>query len=77
MRRPDQTPRFRSLFPAAHERLQQAAAAMPPGTPAQPFIDALTELVQAQAETPGFVSCTGGRRSWNGTFRPDCPARTT
>ncbi|MFD0229506.1 hypothetical protein ACWGPD_30415 [Streptomyces hirsutus] len=43
------------VFPAAHERLKQAAAAMPPGTPAQPFIDALTELVQAQADTTGFV----------------------
>ncbi|MEU4490027.1 hypothetical protein AB0H94_35000 [Streptomyces purpurascens] len=42
-------------FPAVHERVQQAAAAMPPGTPAQPFIDALTELVQAQAGTTGFV----------------------
>ncbi|MGW7613692.1 hypothetical protein ACWGKW_41970 [Streptomyces sp. NPDC054766] len=28
---------------------------MPPGTPAQLFIDALTELVQAQAGTDGFV----------------------
>ncbi|MEU9270058.1 hypothetical protein AB0E04_32035 [Streptomyces sp. NPDC048251] len=33
----------------------KAAAAMPPGTPAQPFIEALTELVQAQAGTDGFV----------------------
>ncbi|MHA5051105.1 hypothetical protein [Streptomyces sp. SD15] len=45
----------KGVFPAVHERLQQAAAAMPPGTPAQPFIDALTELVQAQADTTGFV----------------------
>jgi hypothetical protein len=36
-----------SVAPAAHERLKQAAVAMPPGTPAPPFIDALTELVQA------------------------------
>lgn len=28
---------------------------MPPGTSAQPFIDALTELVQAQADATGFV----------------------
>ncbi|WP_328982822.1 hypothetical protein OG258_49390 [Streptomyces mirabilis] len=42
-------------LPAAHERLRRAAAAIEPGTPAQPFIDALTELVQAQADTTGFV----------------------
>ncbi|MFD8939239.1 hypothetical protein ACFV0R_28985 [Streptomyces sp. NPDC059578] len=45
----------KGVFPAAHQRLQQAAAAVPPGTPAQPFIDALIELVQAQADTTGFV----------------------
>ncbi|MFC9654173.1 hypothetical protein [Streptomyces sp. NPDC056937] len=28
---------------------------MSPGTPAQPFVDALTELVQAQADATGFV----------------------
>ncbi|CAM5732813.1 hypothetical protein SMICM304S_07329 [Streptomyces microflavus] len=28
---------------------------MPSGTPSQPFVDALTELVQAQAGTTGFV----------------------
>jgi hypothetical protein len=31
------------------------AAAITSGTPAQPFIDALTGLVQAQADTIGFV----------------------
>ncbi|MFL0021400.1 hypothetical protein ACJBCE_00465 [Streptomyces sp. NBUL23] len=45
----------KETFPTAHERLKQAAAAMPPGTLAQPFIDALTELVQAQADATGFV----------------------
>jgi hypothetical protein len=45
----------KGVFPAAHERLKQAAAAMPPDTPAQPFIDALSDLVQAQADTTGFV----------------------
>lgn len=45
----------KGVFPAAHERVQQAAAAIEPGTPAQPFIDALTELVQAQADATGFV----------------------
>ncbi|MFJ1561551.1 hypothetical protein [Streptomyces mirabilis] len=45
----------RGVFPAAHERLKQAVAAMPPDTATQPFINALTELVQAQADTTGFV----------------------
>ncbi|MFB6718253.1 hypothetical protein [Streptomyces sp. NPDC056358] len=45
----------KDVFPAACERLKQAAAAVPSGTPAQPFVDALTELVQAQADTTGFV----------------------
>ncbi|MGW1505563.1 hypothetical protein ACWCQW_45075 [Streptomyces mirabilis] len=42
----------KGVFPAAHERLKQAAATMPPGTAAQPFIEALTELVQTQADFP-------------------------
>ncbi|MGP3974241.1 hypothetical protein ACTWQF_09385 [Streptomyces sp. 8N114] len=37
-----------------HERLKPTVAAVPPGTPAQPFIDAL-ELVQVQAGPDGFV----------------------
>ncbi|MFF4700003.1 hypothetical protein [Streptomyces chattanoogensis] len=46
----------RGVFPAVHERLKQAVAAMPSGTESQPFADALTELVQAQADdTTGFV----------------------
>jgi hypothetical protein len=45
----------RDVFPSAHERLKQAAATIEPGTPTQPFIDALVELVQAQADTTGFV----------------------
>jgi hypothetical protein len=45
----------KELFPAVHERLKQAAETLPPDSPAQPFADALTELVQAQADTTGFV----------------------
>ncbi|MBB5940314.1 hypothetical protein [Streptomyces zagrosensis] len=45
----------KDIFPTTHDRLKRAAAAIEPGTPAQPFIDALTELVQAQADTTGFV----------------------
>lgn len=35
--------------------MRKAAAAMRAGTAAQPFVDALSELVQAQADTTGFV----------------------
>ncbi|MEV7815503.1 hypothetical protein AB0P05_33030 [Streptomyces flaveolus] len=58
------------VFPAAHERLKQAAAAMPPGTPAQPFIDALTELDQAQADTDGFVVLYRWAQILERHFRP-------
>ncbi|MGW6744820.1 hypothetical protein ACWGDX_29485 [Streptomyces sp. NPDC055025] len=44
----------RGVFPAAQERLKRAAAVMPAGTAAQPFVDALTELVRAEADT-GFM----------------------
>lgn len=44
----------KDIFPVAHERLKQAAAVIDPGTHAQPFIDALSELVQAKADTTGF-----------------------
>jgi hypothetical protein len=42
-------------FPAAHERLRAAAAALDADGAAAPFVAALTELVQAQADTTGFV----------------------
>ncbi|GFN09352.1 hypothetical protein Smic_79080 [Streptomyces microflavus] len=67
----------KDIFPAVCERLKQAAAAMPSGTPSQPFVDALTELVQAQAGTTGFVVLNRWGRSWNATSRPDCPTPTT
>ncbi|WP_327250067.1 hypothetical protein [Streptomyces sp. NBC_01320] len=43
------------VFHAARERLQQAFAALPADTAVQPFVGALTELVQAQADTTGFA----------------------
>ncbi|GAA2564816.1 hypothetical protein GCM10010295_63580 [Streptomyces intermedius] len=53
---PDNAPgRWRWACARSHERLKQAAAAMPPDMAAQPFLDALTDLVQAQADTAGFV----------------------
>ncbi|MEV3993595.1 hypothetical protein AB0J57_32325 [Streptomyces sp. NPDC049837] len=45
----------KGVFPAAHGRLRHAAAAIPADAAAQPFVAALTELVQAQADTTGFV----------------------
>lgn len=42
-------------LPHRAREAQQAAAVMPAGTAAQPFVDALSELVQAQADTTGFV----------------------
>ncbi|MGJ5763220.1 hypothetical protein [Streptomyces galbus] len=38
----------RGVFPAVRWRMRQAAAKVPPGTAAQPFVDALCELVQEQ-----------------------------
>ncbi|WP_167469584.1 hypothetical protein [Streptomyces rubrogriseus] len=45
----------KELFPTVHERLKQAAETLPPDNPVQPCVDALTELVKAQADTTGFV----------------------
>ncbi len=69
----------KEIFPTAHERLKQAAAAMPPGTPAQPFIDALTELVQARADTTGFVVLHQWAEILERHFPPQLPGldRTT
>jgi hypothetical protein len=45
----------RNSFPDAHDRLRKAAAALEVNGAAGPFIAALTQLVQAQADTTGFV----------------------
>ncbi|MGC5041046.1 hypothetical protein ACLQ2C_36525 [Streptomyces sp. DT73] len=63
----------KDVFPPACERLMQAAAMMPPGTPAQPFVDALTELVQAQADTTGFVVLQTWAEILERHFPPDLP----
>lgn len=63
----------RGVFPAAHERLRKAAAALPPGTAAQPFVDALAELVQAQANTTGFVVLHSWAEILERHFPPDLP----
>lgn len=63
----------KEIFPTAHERLKRAAAAMPPDTPAQPFIDALTELVQAQADTTGFVGLHQWAEILERHFPPQLP----
>ncbi|WP_031078986.1 hypothetical protein [Streptomyces sp. NRRL WC-3742] len=47
----------KEAFPAAHGRLRAAATALPAGTAADPFVAALLELVQAQADDTGrFVA---------------------
>ncbi|MER5359702.1 hypothetical protein [Streptomyces sp. NPDC002785] len=63
------------VFPAAHERLRKAAAAMPADTAAQPFADALSELVQAQADTTGFVVLHRWGRSSTVQVRRTCGRR--
>ncbi|MFF2374830.1 hypothetical protein ACFVUW_10650 [Streptomyces xiamenensis] len=45
----------KDIFPTAHERLKQAADAIEHDISAQPFVDALLELVQTQADTTGFL----------------------
>ncbi|MFJ4836205.1 hypothetical protein ACIP79_40895 [Streptomyces sp. NPDC088747] len=42
---------------------------MSSGTPAQPVVDALTELVGAQADTTGFVVL----HEWLATWTGACP----
>jgi hypothetical protein len=63
----------RGVSPAAHERLRTAAAAKPTGTAAQPFVDALTELVQAQADTDGFVVLHRWAEILERHFPPELP----
>jgi hypothetical protein len=63
----------RGVFPAAHERLKAAAAALPPDTDARPFVDALMELVQAQAGTTGFVVLSRWAEILERHFPPELP----
>ena len=64
----------KGVFPAAHERLKQTAAAMPGDTAAQPFVAALTELVQAQADNlTGFVALHRWAEILERHFPPELP----
>ncbi|MGN9796333.1 hypothetical protein ACTMTU_35350 [Streptomyces sp. OZ13] len=63
----------KGVFSAAHERLKQAAATLPADTSAQPFVDALTELVQARADTTGFVTLPRWAEILEWHFPPDLP----
>jgi hypothetical protein len=63
----------RGVFPAAHERLRQAAAALPADTAAQPFVNALLALVQAQAGTTGFVGLHQWAEILERYFPPELP----
>ncbi|MET9450844.1 hypothetical protein [Streptomyces cinerochromogenes] len=57
-----------------HERLKQAAAVIDPGTSAQPFVDALVELVQEPAGTDGFVVLHRWAEILERHFPPQLPA---
>lgn len=62
------------VFPAARERLNRAAAAMPAGSSARPFVDALVELVQAQADAGGgFVVLHQWAEILERHFPPELP----
>ncbi|MFE7948196.1 hypothetical protein [Streptomyces sp. NPDC057426] len=63
----------RGVFPAAHERLRKAADSMPTDAAAQPFVDALTELVQAQADTSGVVVLHRWAEILERHFPPELP----
>ncbi|MEU0689848.1 hypothetical protein [Streptomyces uncialis] len=63
----------RGVFPAAHERLRKAAVAMAADTAARPFSDALRELVQAQADTAGFVVLHRWTEILERHFPPELP----
>ncbi len=63
----------KGIFPAAHERLRQAAAALPADTVAHPFVRALTELVQAQADTTGFLQLHRWAEILERHFPPELP----
>ncbi|WP_432038697.1 hypothetical protein [Streptomyces cucumeris] len=63
----------KGIFPAAHERLKQAAAAVAPDAAAKPFVDALTELVQAQADTRGHVVLHQWAEILERRFPPELP----
>ncbi|WP_185836975.1 hypothetical protein [Streptomyces sp. WAC 06783] len=61
------------VFPAAHDRLRKAAAELPADIDAQPFVDALTELVQAQADTTGYVVLHRWAEILERHFPPELP----
>ncbi|MFB1046833.1 hypothetical protein [Streptomyces chrestomyceticus] len=63
----------RGVFSAAHDRLKKAAAELPAGIAAQPFADALTELVQAQADTTGYVPLHRWAQILERHFPPELP----
>ncbi|MEU4588127.1 helicase associated domain-containing protein [Kitasatospora aureofaciens] len=57
-----QAAKVREAFPAAHSRLREAAAALPAGTAADPFIEVLLELVQAEADAE--IEASSFRTIW-------------
>ncbi|MFD3441669.1 hypothetical protein ACFWU3_29675 [Streptomyces sp. NPDC058685] len=61
------------VFPSAHARLREAAAALTAGDPAAPIAAALCELVQAQAERAGCVTLAEWARILERHFPPHLP----
>ncbi|WP_035838857.1 hypothetical protein [Kitasatospora azatica] len=64
----------KDAFPAAHQRLQDAAAAVPVDNAAAPFVVALLELVRAQADDTGrFVTLPAWTEILDRNFPPQDP----
>ncbi|MFE6739826.1 hypothetical protein [Streptomyces tubercidicus] len=69
----ERSARARASFPAAHQRLLAAAASVEGNAAAAPFAAALTQLVQAQADTTGFVVLTEWVEALEQHFPPEQP----
>ncbi|MFE5586362.1 hypothetical protein [Kitasatospora sp. NPDC056531] len=70
----EQDARANDAFPAAHQRLHDAAAALPADNAAAPFVAALLELVQAQADETGrFVALPTWTAILDRNFPPQDP----
>ncbi|PYC74896.1 hypothetical protein C7C46_23715 [Streptomyces tateyamensis] len=70
----EQGGRAKDAFPAAHQRLHEAAATIPADNAAAPFVTALLELIQAQADDTGrFVTLPTWTEILDRNFPPQDP----
>ncbi|MFE5585641.1 hypothetical protein [Kitasatospora sp. NPDC056531] len=70
----EQNARAKEAFPAAHQQLHEAAATIPADNAAAPFVTALLELVQAQADDAGrFVTLPTWTEILDRNFRSQEP----